>query len=856
MVNLMPGKIRHSHAVILHVEDDPATRYATSRVLQREGFTVTEATTGEEGLKLLEQRPDLVILDVNLPDLNGFEVCRRIKANPATATVPVLHLSASHVTDEAQARGLETGADGYLVQPVDPDVLVATVKALLRLRRAEEEYRSIFENAVEGIFQTTVDGRLAMANPALARMFGYDSPEEMMDVSDIGRHFYADPEQHAEFARLMQDHGSVSGFEARGRCKDGSAIWVSLNARALYGGGDVVGYEGTVEDVTERRQAEEELRARANQQAVVSQLGQKALAETDLQVLMDEVTALAADTLWVEYCKVLELLPDGEKLLLRAGVGWKEGLVGRATMGAGLNSQAGYALLSDEPVIVEDLRAEERFSGPPLLHEHGVVSGMSAIIHGRGGPFGVLGAHTKERREFTGDDVNFLQAVANVLGTAVQRKESEEQLREVREAERHRLARDLHDEALQDLTRALVETQLLQEICEGPKLNQGLERVGEALKRAAQGMHGAIYDLRLEGEARERTLVEMLKSLVELNRRGSPPGCQIALFVEEDFSPRLPEEKRVELVRMVREALTNVGRHSEARRVRVAVGTSGSKLWAEVTDDGRGFDPQEIPVGTGTKGMRERARLMGGDLKIVSKPGEGTKVRFELALKKVGEAPEEEVRILLVEDHSSVRQAMASLFEREQGFRVVGQAGSLSGARQMLDGVDVAIIDLGLPDGYGGELIKELRGSNPQAQALVLSAFLDHAEIARAVESGAAGVLHKLVEMDEVVEAVRRLRAGDTLLPLEEIVELLRFAGSHREEEYEARQAVGRLTSREEEVLQALAEGLDSREIAERLHISLKTEANHMTSVLNKLGVHSRVQALVFAVRHGAVKIH
>jgi DNA-binding NarL/FixJ family response regulator len=199
---------------------------------------------------------------------------------------------------------------------------------------------------------------------------------------------------------------------------------------------------------------------------------------------------------------------------------------------------------------------------------------------------------------------------------------------------------------------------------------------------------------------------------------------------------------------------------------------------------------------------------------------------------------------------------MASLFEREQGFRVVGQAGSLSGARQMLDGVDVAIIDLGLPDGYGGELIKELRGSNPQAQALVLSAFLDHAEIARAVESGAAGVLHKLVEMDEVVEAVRRLRAGDTLLPLEEIVELLRFAGSHREEEYEARQAVGRLTSREEEVLQALAEGLDSREIAERLHISLKTEANHMTSVLNKLGVHSRVQALVFAVRHGAVKIH
>ena len=174
----------------------------------------------------------------------------------------------------------------------------------------------------------------------------------------------------------------------------------------------------------------------------------------------------------------------------------------------------------------------------------------------------------------------------------------------------------------------------------------------------------------------------------------------------------------------------------------------------------------------------------------------------------------------------------------------------------MLDGVDVALVDLGLPDGYGGELIQELRAHNLQAQALVLSAILDRAEMARAVQSGAAGVLHKSTGMDEVVEAVRRLRAGETLLPLEEVVELLRFAGSRREEEYEARQAIARLTPREREILQALAEGLESKEIAQRLHISVKTEANHMTSILNKLGLHSRLQALVFAVRHGVAEIH
>jgi DNA-binding NarL/FixJ family response regulator len=308
-------------------------------------------------------------------------------------------------------------------------------------------------------------------------------------------------------------------------------------------------------------------------------------------------------------------------------------------------------------------------------------------------------------------------------------------------------------------------------------------------------------------------------------------------------------------LRIVREALANVRRHSEARHVRVAAGASKGKLWAEVSDDGRGFDPKEAPAGMGTKGMRERAHALGGELKIISKPGEGTKVRFELDLERKGKEPEEKVRILLVEDHASFRQGVAAVLEREPDFSIVGQAGSLAEARQILQGVDVAIVDLGLPDGYGGELIKELRTLNPQAQALVLSASLERSEIARAVECGAAGVLHKSAGMDELARGVQRLKAGETLLPIEEVVELLRLAGSRREEEHAARRAIARLTSREKEVLQALVEGLDSKKIAQRLHISVETERNHMQSILAKLGVHSRLQALVFALRHGVAKI-
>jgi PAS domain S-box-containing protein len=180
--------------------------------------------------------------------------------------------------------------------------------------------------------------------------------------------------------------------------------------------------------VTAKRR-ESEIRILARLQAVVAELEQRALVSDPSVNVLDEAVALVARTLDVEYGKVLELLPDGKALLLRSGVGWKDGLVGRATVPAGADSQAGFTLLSDEPIVVEDLSTERRFRGPPLLHEHGVVSGMSVLISMSEGPYGVLGAHTKQRRRFTKDEVNFLQAVANVLGATIERQRGDEALR-------------------------------------------------------------------------------------------------------------------------------------------------------------------------------------------------------------------------------------------------------------------------------------------------------------------------------------------------------------------------------------------------------------------------------------------
>jgi DNA-binding NarL/FixJ family response regulator len=216
------------------------------------------------------------------------------------------------------------------------------------------------------------------------------------------------------------------------------------------------------------------------------------------------------------------------------------------------------------------------------------------------------------------------------------------------------------------------------------------------------------------------------------------------------------------------------------------------------------------------------------------------------------------IRVLLVEDHASFRQALAFMLEREPGFEVAGQVGSLAEARQLngevLDNAEVAIVDLALPDGDGLELIEDF-SSQPRMTTLVLSASLEPGRFARAVEAGASGVLHKSTPIKDIVEAVQMLRAGKALLSPAEVVEMLRLVGRERQEELAARQAVERLTPREKEVLEALAEGLESKEIAEKLNVTVETERTHMVNILHKLGVHSRLQALVFAARYGVVQI-
>ncbi len=215
----------------------------------------------------------------------------------------------------------------------------------------------------------------------------------------------------------------------------------------------------------------------------------------------------------------------------------------------------------------------------------------------------------------------------------------------------------------------------------------------------------------------------------------------------------------------------------------------------------------------------------------------------------------QEIRVLLVDDHLAFRQPLAFMLMRELDITIIGQAGTVAEARPLLSQADIALIDLDLPDGEGIELIEELQSINPQATALVLTGYGTDVAMARAVEAGAAGVIHKTRPVSEIMDAIRRVHAGESLLSVRETMEMLRFITRQREQQRTVQATIARLTPREREVLQALAAGLSDYEIAHQLHVSHETVRSHMVNVLHKLEVDSRLKALVFAVKHGLVTI-
>jgi signal transduction histidine kinase len=229
------------HMTILNVDDYEPARYARTQLLRAHGFTVIEASTGSEALQVAAaEDPALVILDVNLPDMDGFEVCRRLKQNAPAGLPPVLHVSATFTDAAARVLGLETGADGYLTEPLEPPVLIATVNALLRVKRAEaalriaaREWQTTFDAIPDGICLVNAHGAIVRFNEAFGRVFAeFDGL--------IGRN-----------VATLWSRQEIHELSRGGR-------WFRVTVNPLEERGRVIGAVHIVSDITRWKQLDEE----------------------------------------------------------------------------------------------------------------------------------------------------------------------------------------------------------------------------------------------------------------------------------------------------------------------------------------------------------------------------------------------------------------------------------------------------------------------------------------------------------------------------------------------------------------------------------------------------------------------
>lgn len=298
---------------------------------------------------------------------------------------------------------------------------------------------------------------------------------------------------------------------------------------------------------------------------LIAELARRSAGETRLEDLLDVAVQRVAALLDHEYCKVLELLSDEPAVKLVAGVGWHEGLVGVATVGIGQDSQAGYTLHADGPVVVTDLRTEKRFWGPPLLRDHQVVSGISAIIPGREGPWGVLGVHSTKRHAYAPEDVVLVEAVAGVIGSAIERDRIEREARRSRhDTERALRREEARSRELRGIIAALGDGVIVyDELDRLLLMNEAAEGILGDREAGTLADLGAILDLRLLGDDDHE--------LVERPLAGTSRWVELSTFrVGATESARRTHENRASTIVVIRD-VTDVRAASEAREAFVGM---------------------------------------------------------------------------------------------------------------------------------------------------------------------------------------------------------------------------------------------------------------------------------------------
>lgn len=647
-------------------------------------------------------------------------------------------------------------------------------------------------------------------------MYGYTREEVLGQHIDI----LVPPDRRHELPPIydqLRRGDRVESFETVQVTKSGRPVWVLLTISPIKGPhGTVIGVSAIAQDISDRKHLQTQLEARVRQQETVATIGKAALDAQNLQPLLEHTVTLVAETLAVDFCKILELLPGDEALVLRAGIGWQEGLIGNATVGAGPASQTGYTLASKTPVIVQDLQTETRFHGPSLLFDHGVVSGISVIVPGQSSrPYGVLAVHTRSPRTFTSEDISFLESVANIVAAAIHRLWQEQQLEDTNttleqriaerttslvqhqehlrrltseltlaeQSERRRLASELHDYLAQLLVVCRMKLSAIPKLARSARV---LERVRETDELLDQSLK---YTRSLISELTPRVLYDAgLVAAIEWLAEHLQRQHGLRIDVQKGIPTiDLGEDQAVLLFQTVRELLLNIVKHAGVHEARVFVGrTPQQELTIIVADSGIGFDPshglsyERGEDHFGLLNCRERLLALGGRFDVASSPGSGTRVTLVLPLQtETASQPERSapmipesppcfeeaskptgalVQVLLADDHELFRQEVRKLLTADPTITIVGEAADGEQAVELCRSLhpDVVLMDIGMkPSGI--DATRRIKQSMPATTIIALSVFQETELAVPITEFGAAAHLTKSDSLQDLRSVIRNI---------------------------------------------------------------------------------------------------
>ncbi|SFS08104.1 PAS domain S-box-containing protein [Halomicrobium zhouii] len=518
-----------------------------------------------------------------------------------------------------------------------------------RERELESELQQVLGRISDAFYAVDDDLRFTHVNEQAEALL-QQSEDEL-----LGTHLWdvfpsaADTDAVRDAFRTAMESQAATSYETYVEAFD---FWVEAN---LYP--SETGISVYFRDVTERKERERELERRARQQHVVADLGQFALETDDLDELMEEAARQVASVLDNEYTKVLDLDDDRRELLVRQGVGWDEGIVGEATVAADDDSQAGYTLLSEGPVVVEDLPAETRFSGPDLLTDHGVRSGISTIIGSVDDPWGIFGTHDTGPQQFSREDVKFVQSVANVIAEAIERDRYQGELEDLvadLQASNERLEQFAYA-ASHDLQEPLRMVSSYLQLIE-TRYGDELDADGEEFLEYA-----------VDGADRMRDMIDGLLQYSRVETQGDPfepvDLDDVLDVVVDDLQVRIDESDAVvettslprvmgdpsQLRQVFQNLLSNAIEYSgdEPPRIDVSAERDGSDWIVSVRDQGVGIDPDDADrifevfqrlhtheehTGTGI-GLALCQRIVerhGGEIWVDAAPGDGATFSFTL----------------------------------------------------------------------------------------------------------------------------------------------------------------------------------------------------------------------------------